>query len=181
MCSFWWVNILLTCLYIHTLPRLESLSLNLCGRGFGDSAAAALAKGNRLENLRVLALGGAYRLRDSGLLEILKAAPNLEELRLPQCCRIQGTALQSLPALTPKLRCVLHVVRPGIAFCIACPISGSANFQDPQQRGQSRRGFKYPLLQHMRLFKIVLWSSFQLQGDLFRPTELLHFQRGFQS
>ena len=84
--------------------RLERLSLNLCGRGFGEAAAAALTSGEGLAGLRVLGLGGAYRLTDAGLSKILKAVPNLQELHLPQCCRLQGPALQQLPTLTPKLR-----------------------------------------------------------------------------
>ena len=83
--------------------RLERLQLDLCGRGFGDRVAASMAKGD-MTKLRVLALGGAYRLTDDGLLHILRVAPNLDELHLPQCCRIQGPALEALPALTPNLR-----------------------------------------------------------------------------
>lgn len=77
--------------------------MNLCGRGFGDAAAAALA-GAPLPNLRVLRLGGAYRLTDTGLLAVLKQAPKLQELHLPQCSRIDGSSLQQLRRLTPELR-----------------------------------------------------------------------------
>lgn len=83
--------------------RLQRLELNLCGRGFTDRMAGALVKKGQLSNLKVLALGGAYRLSDAGLLELLKASPNLEELHLPQCSRIQGSTLEILPQITPKL------------------------------------------------------------------------------
>jgi hypothetical protein len=83
----------------------------MCGRGFGDSAVAALcsAAAGQLPALRVLSLGGAYRLSDDGLLTLLRAAPGLQELHLAQCCRIEGTALQQLPSLTKGLKCAaLH-------------------------------------------------------------------------
>lgn len=79
--------------------------MNVCGRGFGDAAAFALASNRtQLANLLVLRLGGAYRLTDSGLQRLLEAAPQLIELHLPQCSRIQGAALEHLPRLTPNLR-----------------------------------------------------------------------------
>ena len=79
--------------------------MNVCGRGFGDDAAASFAATSRkLATLKVLRLGGAYRLTDSGLQALLKAAPYLTELHLPQCSRIQGSALEDLPRLTPQLR-----------------------------------------------------------------------------
>ena len=89
---------------INVLSRLERLELNLCGRGFSDRVAATLFANTEMSHLRVLALGGAYRLTDEGLLSILKVASKLEELRLPQCSRIQGPALEMLPSLTPDLR-----------------------------------------------------------------------------
>lgn len=84
--------------------RLERLSLNLCGRGFSDASAKGLVSKGSLQGLRYLSLGGAYRLTDTGLSAILQAVPNLKELHLPQCCRIQGPALQKLPSLTPNLQ-----------------------------------------------------------------------------
>ena len=98
--------------------RLERLELNMCGRGFGDQTAAALAAAGQLPGLRVLSLGGAYRLNDAGLLSLLTAAPLLEGLQLPQCCRLQGTALEQLPQLTPNLRC--SSTSPWHHVCCAC-------------------------------------------------------------
>ena len=86
---------------------LERLELDMCGRGFGDPAVAALcaSASGRLPGLRVLSLGGAYRLSDAGLVTLLRAAPGLEEVHLAQCCRVEGDALQQLPELAGELRC----------------------------------------------------------------------------
>ena len=84
--------------------RLEILHLRFCGRPFGPEAAAALTSGGELSGLTSLELGGAYRLTDAPLLDVLRAAPALTELRLPQCPRISGAAIEQLPALVPNLR-----------------------------------------------------------------------------
>jgi len=47
---------------------------------------------------RSLRLGGAYRLTEAGLAALLARAPALEALALPQCSRLTGTFLASLPA-----------------------------------------------------------------------------------
>jgi len=47
---------------------------------------------------RSLRLGGAYRLTDEGLALLLRRAPCLEALSLPQCSRLDGTFLAALPA-----------------------------------------------------------------------------------
>ena len=86
------------------MNRLERLDLNLCGRGFGDPTAIALATGGELSGLQVLRLGGAYRLMDSGLEALLRVTPQLTELHLPQCSRLQGPSLEQLPSLTPRLQ-----------------------------------------------------------------------------
>ncbi|CAK0785667.1 hypothetical protein CVIRNUC_008878 [Coccomyxa viridis] len=83
-------------------PRLERLELGTCGRGFGDIAAAAMAARGPLPGLRSLRLGGAYRLRDADLAQLLERAPALEQLRLPQCSLLQDAAC--LPRLCPKIR-----------------------------------------------------------------------------
>ncbi|KAK9840274.1 hypothetical protein WJX74_006585 [Apatococcus lobatus] len=86
-------------------PRLERLELGMCGRGFRDNVATALAGAEGgLRGLEALLLGGAYFLLDPGLEALLVAAPQLQELRLPQCCRITGTGLACLPQCTPLLR-----------------------------------------------------------------------------
>ena len=82
--------------------RLERLELGTCGRGFGDVAAAAMAARGPLPVLRSLRLGGAYRLRDGDLALLLERAPNLEQLRLPQCSLLQDAAC--LPRLCPSIR-----------------------------------------------------------------------------
>ena len=85
--------------------RLERLELGLCGRGFLDIVAKALAGAEGgLAGLEALQLGGAYSLLDSGLEALLKAAPSLQELRLPQCSRLTGTGLACLPHCKPLLR-----------------------------------------------------------------------------
>lgn len=70
--------------------RIERLELGNCGRGFTDEAAAALAGAGPLQQLRVLRLGGAYKLNDTGLLELLQAAPGLQELAVPSASRLTG-------------------------------------------------------------------------------------------
>jgi hypothetical protein len=70
--------------------RLERLELGSCGRGFTDEAAAALAEAGPLQQLRVLRLGGAYKLNDAGLLALLQAAPGLQELAVPSASRLTG-------------------------------------------------------------------------------------------
>lgn len=82
--------------------RLERLELGTCGRGFGDVAAAAVAGKGPLPGLRSLALGGAYRLRDSDLEKLLVRAPDLEQLRLPQCSLLN--AADYIPQFCPKIR-----------------------------------------------------------------------------
>ena len=39
---------------------------------------------------------------------VLRATPGLRELRLPQCARVTGAAIEQLPALVPHLTCALH-------------------------------------------------------------------------
>ena len=91
--------------------RLERLDLRQCGRGMGQAAAAALcaratstATGATLPALAFLALAGGYRVTDDALEGILRQAPNLTELRLPNCSRLQGSVLHALPSLIPSLR-----------------------------------------------------------------------------
>lgn len=82
--------------------RLERLELGTCGRGFGDVAAAAVAGKGPLPGLRSLALGGAYRLRNFDLEKLLVRAPDLEQLRLPQCSLLQAAGY--IPQFCPKIR-----------------------------------------------------------------------------
>ncbi|KAK9831384.1 hypothetical protein WJX81_008255 [Elliptochloris bilobata] len=77
--------------------QLERLELGMCGRGFGDDTAATLAGVGPLPVLRSLRLGGAYRLTDAGLAPLLRRAPMLEALALPQCSRLDGAFLVALP------------------------------------------------------------------------------------
>ncbi|CAL5228114.1 g11190 [Coccomyxa viridis] len=83
-------------------PRLERLELGTCGRGFGDVAAAAMADKGSLPGLRSLRLGGAYRLKDADLERLLACAPDLDQLRLPQCSLLQDAGC--LPRLCPGIR-----------------------------------------------------------------------------
>lgn len=61
-----------------------------------------MAKGGPLTRLRSLKLGGAYRLTDADLEKLLAAAPNLQEVHLPQCSRLQDAS--ALPLSVPQLR-----------------------------------------------------------------------------
>jgi DNA repair protein RAD7 len=74
----------------QSCSRLERLELGNCGRGFTDEAAAALAAAGPLQQLRVLRLGGAYKLNDGGLLQLLQAAPGLQGLSVPSASRLTG-------------------------------------------------------------------------------------------
>lgn len=86
-------------------PALERLELCMCGRGFTDGTAHALAQaGRRLSGLHRLCLAGAYRLSDVGLAALLPALPGLASLALPQCSRLEGGAIEALPRLAPQLR-----------------------------------------------------------------------------
>lgn len=38
---------------------------------------------------------------------VLRATPGLRELRLPQCARVTGAAIEQLPALVPHLTCAV--------------------------------------------------------------------------
>jgi DNA repair protein RAD7 len=71
--------------------RLQRLELGFCGRGFGDEAAAALAAAaGGLQQLSVLRLGGVYKLSDQGLLTVLRATQNLQELAVPSASKLTG-------------------------------------------------------------------------------------------
>lgn len=83
--------------------RLEKLDLRFCGRGFGQSAAAAVAEAAPLSALEHLRLSGAYRLTPEHLLEMGKAAPALKRLMLPHCVRLQGPEICALSDLLPGL------------------------------------------------------------------------------
>lgn len=83
------------------LRRLERLELGMCGRGFGEAVAAAMVAAGQLSRLRNLALGGAYRTTDADVAKLLAAAPDLAELRLPQCSRLQDVG--AISRLTPNL------------------------------------------------------------------------------
>ena len=94
--------------------RLERLELGFCGRGFGPEAVRALLAGGAaggnagaLPGLRSLALKDAYRLEDADLHRLLAAAPNLEQLRLANCSRLQDAA--QLARLAPHLRCAFLI------------------------------------------------------------------------
>lgn len=40
---------------------------------------------------------------------MLRAAPHLVELRLPQASKLAGDAIELLPKLTPRLECAFHL------------------------------------------------------------------------
>lgn len=90
--------------------RLERLELGMCGRGFGHVAAAAVAGPSSrgahpsMPALRLLSLRGAYRATDDDITGVLQNAPQLQELCLCDCSRLQGGLLQGLQMLAPELR-----------------------------------------------------------------------------
>ena len=84
--------------------RLEVLDLGFCGRGFGDPAAAVLAARGPLPALKRLRLAGAYRLSPEGLLKALSAAPNLEELAVPHCMRLEGSEVPGIAECLPNMK-----------------------------------------------------------------------------
>ena len=69
----------------------------------------------------MLRLGGAYRLTDAGLGPLLRRAPALEALALPQCSRLDCAFLAALPA---GLRCGAPqvVVLPAVRVAGSAPI-----------------------------------------------------------
>lgn len=89
---------------LHPPIRLERLSLGFCGRGFGDEAAALLAKRGPFPKLAALHLGGAYRLTDAGLQALLAAAPALQELSVPHASRVTAALVLALPQLAPQVK-----------------------------------------------------------------------------
>lgn len=106
-----------------TAARLERLELGSCGRGFDDKAAALVASAGPLDGLRVCRLTGAYRLGDSGLLQLLGAAPGVLELAVPSAPRLTGMhstgclwhRRPEIPApvitvVTAKHTCLLYVI-----------------------------------------------------------------------
>ena len=86
-------------------PGLGELSLQLCGRGFTDTVATALVHEDDVSfaGIETLVLGGAYRLTDDGLAEVLRRASDLRSLGIPNCSRIEGSVVNRLPEMTPKL------------------------------------------------------------------------------
>ena len=103
-CSHLDPEVLLPGILEAATSKLESLDLGLCGRGLTDKVAAEIAHGGVLSSLKSLRLSGAYRLSDEGLMHVLRKAPNLSSLSIPQCSRIEGPAIEALPQLVGKLR-----------------------------------------------------------------------------
>ncbi|CAG9466254.1 unnamed protein product [Pedinophyceae sp. YPF-701] len=62
--------------------------------------------------IEAICLSGAYKLTETGLKRILRACPNLVELRATDCPRITGEIMRALPSLVPRLR-VLDVAGAG--------------------------------------------------------------------
>ena len=96
---------------------LEALLLGLCGRGFTDKVAIALSRGASFKSLETLVFHGAYRLTDSGCMELLRNATSLKTLGMPHCSRIEGPVIESLKELAPNLRSL------DISWCCGIPQS----------------------------------------------------------
>jgi len=99
--------------------RLERLELGACGRGFDDKAAAVVATAGPLSGLRVLRLGGAYRLTDTGLLQLLEATSGLKELAVPSAPRLTGEGHCGAPSAFVASR--LHAQSAFVAFMLQGP------------------------------------------------------------
>jgi hypothetical protein len=113
-CSNLTEDVLLDAVREAATPRLEKLHLEQCGRGMTDATAVALASTGPLPSLKVLRLSGAYRLTDHGLQGLLGCASHesLVELALARCSRVQGPAVEALPALATGLK-VLDLTEVG--------------------------------------------------------------------
>jgi DNA repair protein RAD7 len=97
-------------------PGLTELTLGLCGRGFTESVAKALSEeGVSFAGLSTLILSGAYRITDSGVIEVLKRSTGLQTLGLPLCSRVEGRVIHCLPELTPKLTSL------DLSYCCGIP------------------------------------------------------------
>jgi len=87
-------------------PRLERLELERCGRGLVD-AWADVGPGEEppalAPHLRSLRATGAYTLTDEGLASLLRHAPGLKRLAVPEAARIGPGLLASLPETCPDL------------------------------------------------------------------------------
>lgn len=94
---------------------LEALLLGLCGRGFTDKVATVLRSSASFKSLETLVLHGAYRLTDSGCMELLQNANALKTLGMPHCSRIEGRVVECLKDLTPNLRSL------DISWCCGIP------------------------------------------------------------
>ena len=114
---------LTTALVDAASQRLERLDLGMCGRGMTDTTACALAAAcGGFPALSTLRLAAAYRLSDEGLTALLRVAPGVQSLALPQCSRLEGASIQLLPELVPGLRCVARCVSTACALRMWIPV-----------------------------------------------------------
>jgi hypothetical protein len=95
------------------------LELGSCGRGFDDKAAALVASAGPLSGLRVCRLTGAYRLGDSGLLQLLGAAPGVLELAVPSAPRLTGMC--DVLCCVQSYRVLLEDKTRCCCSCFRCP------------------------------------------------------------
>lgn len=129
-CSYLDPEVLLPGILEAATPKLEKLDLGLCGRGLTDSVAADIATRGVLSSLKSLRLSGAYRLSDEGLIKLLRKAPNLTSLALPQCSRIEGPSIEVLPQLVPQLQCLNLGECRGLGFStISAAVRGLPHLQ----------------------------------------------------
>lgn len=119
--------------------RLERLELMYCGRPFGDEAATTLSAA-ALSALRVLTLGGAYRLSDASL--IRHREPQAAWSTDPEflCCRL--TRVDSAPR--PRAMHLKGV--PQIVMrhnCARCKPLASCSFRNSCMFGVFCRCFQH--------------------------------------
>jgi hypothetical protein len=114
-CSYIEEEIFLQGLLDGMHSSLEALLLGLCGRGFTDQVATTLSSGASFKSLETLVLRGAYRLTDSGCIELLKNAKALKTLGMPHCSRIEGRVVERLKDLAPNLKSL------DISWCCGIP------------------------------------------------------------
>ena len=120
-------NMLLKCLLQGIHPNLGALILGLCGRGLTDAVARRISGETSCGGLETLVVGGAYRLTDTGCIDLLKMAPRLKTFGIPNCSRIEGDVIEKLPEISPGITSL------DISWCCgipqACLVSACENLQ----------------------------------------------------
>lgn len=120
-------DVLLECLLQAVHSQLDALILGLCGRGLTDAVARRISGETSCGGLETLVIGGAYRLTDTGCIDLLKMAPRLKTFGIPNCSRIEGGVIEKLPEISPGITSL------DISWCCGIPqpclVSACENLQ----------------------------------------------------